>query len=35
MGSPKALLSARDGRPFVVSIADNFAAAGHETFVVS
>lgn len=36
MGSPKALLSTRDGRPFVVSIADTFAKAGlDETFVVT
>jgi molybdenum cofactor cytidylyltransferase len=35
MGSPKALLSTRDGRPFVVAIADTFAQAGLETFVVT
>ena len=36
MGSPKALLSTPDGRPFVVSIADTFARAGFdETLVVT
>ena len=35
MGSPKALLSTRDGRPFVVAIADTFAQAGLESFVVT
>jgi molybdenum cofactor cytidylyltransferase len=36
MGSPKALLPARDGRPFVVSIADTLAQSGlDEMFVVT
>ena len=36
MGSPKALLSTPDGRPFVVSIADAFVRAGlDDTFVVT
>ncbi len=36
MGSPKALLSTRDGIPFVVSIVETFQKAGlRETFVVT
>ena len=34
MGSPKALLSTRDGRPFVVSIADTFAQSGLDEMLV-
>ena len=34
MGSPKALLLTRDGRPFVAAIAETFAAAGITEIVV-